>query len=92
MKVLVVGGGGIEHAHAELLGDVGVVAERAELGYYTNDDSSMALVVDVHTDPNTGRVLEEAVGTDLGRARSRVVRVEVEVADVVEYPAESLGE
>ncbi len=33
-----------------------------ESEYYTDTDNRMALVADVHTDPNSGKVLEEGVG------------------------------
>jgi hypothetical protein len=37
-------------------------AQRVSFGRTTNEDRRMALVADVHTDPNFGRVLEAAVG------------------------------
>ncbi len=46
----------------EGLEPVEVAAERPVFGVYTNEDERMALVADVHTDPNTGLVLQEAVG------------------------------
>jgi hypothetical protein len=37
-------------------------AQRVSFGRTTNEDRRMALVADVHTEPNSGRVLEVAVG------------------------------
>ena len=46
-----------------ILGDI--VALPTDVEYVSDADDEMAVIADVHTDPNSGEVLEEAVGNPM---------------------------